>query len=343
MTQRLLDYLEKESLLRPFREVALEVGLSARTVREIFNVKKGVAEVERSATLTSPRVLGIDGVYINRKQCAILTDIENKEIIDIWESANADPLTEELKKLPDRDKIEVVIMDMAGPLKKAVEAALPRATIVIDRYHIQRMGNQAMDNVRIRLTPKRTSKAKRTMCERSLLRKHRSQLKKSEEMELKRWFSIMPELKLAYDLKEDFFSIWHTARKSTAKKRYSQWLLSLPLELKKDFKDILSAMNNWGEYIFNFFDFQDKKHTNAFTESTNRRIKDIQREARRGRFETVRAKAIYGTIMRKQLKEARTQQARPTWKRKNGERVVSEILLESSVLRELPSIQMSLF
>jgi transposase len=338
MTRRLLDFIEKESLLRPFREVALEVDLSPRTVSEIFKVRKGVAEAERSATFTSPRVLGIDGVYIKRKERAILTNIENKEIIDIWDSVNAGPLTEALKNLPNSDKIEVVVMDMSTPLKKAVKAALPHAAIVIDRYHIERMGNQALDKVRQRLRPKRRRKNQPTMCKSSLLRKHWRQLEGADKVEVKRWFSIKPDLKTAYNLKERFFSIWHTKRKATAQENYRQWLLSVPPELSKDFRELITAMNNWSEYIFNFFDHE---YTNAFTESSNRRIKDIQREARRGKFDTVRAKAIYGTIVRQQLRAARERQAKPTWVR--AKKAGGEVIEKPLIWQPPISIQMPLF
>lgn len=336
MTKRLLDYLEKESLLRPFREVALEVGLSPKTVREIFWER--VTICERSTMATAPRVLGIDGVYIKRKERAILTDIEKGEIIDIWGSVKAEPLTRALENLPNRDKIEVITMDMALSLKGAVEKALPDATIVIDRYHIQRMANEALDKVRKRLRSRvQRRNGQPTMCKSSLLRKHQSQLKEGEKAELQRWFAVKPELQKAYELKEKFFEIWHTGHKATAQENYCQWVLSVPLELSKDFKALITAMNNWGEYIFNYF---DHRYTNAFTESTNRRIKDIQREARSGRYETVRAKAIYGTVVRKELKAARTRQAKP---KRVRTKKAGRVMIERAVPCEQTSIQMSLF
>jgi transposase len=342
MTRRLLDFIEKESLLRPFYEVALEVGLSPKTVSEIFKEKKLVAEAERTATFTSPRVLGIDGVYIKRKECAIITDIEKEEITDLWGSVKAKPLAMALEHLPNRDQIEVVIMDMAKSLKKAVRKALPNAIIVIDRYHIQRMANEALDKVRKRLRPSVRHKGQPNMCKSSLLRKRRHQLEKAAELELEMWFSIKPELWIAYDLKESFFELWNTAHKdttkATAQENYRQWLRSVPLEFKKDFKGLITAMNNWGEYIFNYFDC---KYTNAFTESTNRRIKDIQREVRNGSFETVRTKIIYGTIFRQQLKAARGKQAKTKWIRAKK---VGEKVREKALFCQRPrSIQIPLF
>jgi transposase len=337
MTRRLLDYIEKESLLRPFCEVAPEVGLSPKTVRQIFRAR--VAVCERTATSTAPRVLGIDGVYIERKERAILTDIEKGSIIDIWGSIKTDPLAASLHHLPNFDQIEVVVMDMAKSLKSAVKQALPNAIIVVDRYHIQRMANEALDHVRKRL---RSGMQRRggqlTMCKSSLLRKHRGQLKKNEEIELERWFTNKPDLQMAYQLKEEFFEIWRSSSKATARERYRQWLDQVPLGLSKDFKPLITAMQNWGEYIFNYF---DHRCTNAFTESTNRRIKDIQREARNGRFETVRAKAIYGTLVRQQLKAARSHP--PNQNKARTKRASKQGQENLSAISQQPSIQLALF
>ena len=80
-----------------------------------------------------------------------------------------------------------------------------------------------------------------------------------------------------------------------------------------DLKPLLTAMENWGEYIFNYF---DHPYTNAFTEASNRRIKDIQREGRGGSFPTVRAKIIFGTLRRQELKDAREQE--PGYAKRQG-------------------------
>jgi transposase len=231
-------------------------------------------------------------------------------------------------------------MDMAASLKKAVKKALPDAVIVIDRYHIQRMANQALNKVRNRLRREVQRKSnERTMCKSSLLRKHPNKLKEGERAELEMWFSVKPELRAAYELKEQFFAIWHTHSKAAAQESYRQWLLCIPPELRKDFGKILTEMKKWGKYVFNYFDY---RYTNAFTESTNRRVKDIQREARSGSFETVRAKVIYGTIVRQQMKAARERQAKPKRSRsgKAGGVLVPETLLP---LMRQTSIQMSLF
>jgi hypothetical protein len=152
-------------------------------------------------------------------------------------------------------------------------------------------------------------------------------------------------LKLAYETKEAFFDLWNAEGSFAAKFRYKEWLTSCPPEVRSDFQPLMTAMKNWGEYIFSYF---DHKHTNAFTEASNRKIKDIQREGRAGSFKTVRAKAIFGTLMRQELKAARELEPghakRRGTPRAKGPRPKVEEDYSERLLRRLPGgLQLSLF
>src|ERR1051326_2038953 len=77
-------------------------------------------------------------------------------------------------RLPERRRVEVVTLDMSASLRRAVLHALPWAVIVVDRFHIQRMANQAVDRVRRRIHLGMTRYDRRlVMRDPRLLRKHR--------------------------------------------------------------------------------------------------------------------------------------------------------------------------
>jgi transposase len=314
MTSRLQTYIRNKSLQRPFNEVAQETGVSPKTVREIFNEHVDALELEREERCPTPRVLGLDGVYIKSKERAILTDREHGRIIDMWPAVETKQLTAALRALPHRETVEVVTIDMSKGLRSAVTHALPRATIVIDRYHIQRMANESVDRTRQRLH----KEIKRTrggvpMCHRKLLRKHRGHLTPGEREEAERYFELLPELRLAYETKEGFFAIWGAANSAAARAQYEEWKEACPQDVRADFKPLLTAMSNWSEYVFNYF---KHPYTNAFTEASNRRIKDIQREGRGSEYKTVRAKVIFGTLLRQELKAAR--EVEPGYAKRRG-------------------------
>lgn len=347
MTRRLELYLQRRSLLRPFSEVAQETGVSSKTIREIFREHVKALEGEREKKCPTPRVLGLDGVYINSKERAILTDPERGLVVNIVPTVQAELLGNVLRAMPDCERVEVITIDMSAGLRSAVTRAFPRAAIVVDRYHIQRMANEAVDNVRRRLR----KEIKRTrggiqMCHRKLLRKHRGQLTLAERSQTEQYFKLLPELESAYEAKENFFAIWRASSSFAAKAQYEEWREACPPEIRCDFKTLFTAMENWGEYVFNYF---DHPHTNAFTEASNRRIKDIQREGRGGSFETVRYKAIFGTLLRQELKAVREQEPgyakrRGTPRAKgSGTNELDKVEQESHTMQLPVGLQLSLF
>jgi transposase len=313
MTSRLVDYVGKLSLLRPAREVALLTGASTNTVSEIMVEYR--QHLDATVRFETPRVLGLDGVFARvkdekgkskKRECAIFTDIEAGLVIDLRPSITIAEVSERLRELPNPERVEIVLIDMSPALFAAVREALPHAIIVVDLFHIQSKINEGLDNVRKRLRRAATRrKGQLTMCRKELLRKRSDQLNPDELKERERWLELKPELRLAYDVAEESLKIWHSSSNGTARERYRRWLTQFPSELRRDFRELLSAFENWGEYIFNYF---DHRFTNAFTESRNRLVKDIQRESRGCDFETLRGKVIYGTLLRKQIEEARREE-----------------------------------
>jgi transposase len=365
MTTQMVSYIQNLSLFRPDSEVALFTGASNKTVREIaVEYRKYLDETVRFET---PRVLGVDGVYARvmypdekksrKKECAIVTNIEAGLVIEMWPGATIKELVECFRKLPNPERIKIVVIDMSPTLLAAVREVFPHAVIVIDLFHIQKKINEGMDNVRKRLRkglPRK--KGQQNMCRRELLRKRQDQLKPAELEERERWFEHLPQLRLAQQVVESCLRIWHSSSSKTAKRRLADWRMKFPPELREDFKELLSSFRDWEEFIINFF---DHRYTNAFTESSNRLIKDIVRETRSCDFDTLRARVIFGTTVRRQMKEARreemrrkirkprTQEVRRPRRRRryaaDSETGSSGALDAAALDRQLPAIQLSLF
>ncbi len=62
------------------------------------------------------------------------------------------------------------------------------------------------------------------------------------------------------------------------------------------FKDLLSAMTNWSNEIFSFF---EQPITNAYTESVNSLAKGMNRMGRGYSFDVIRARMLYDPKARK--------------------------------------------
>lgn len=132
VTNRLIDWIQEASL--------------EKTVRNIFN--DHVAELEAQTDLRTPKWLGIDEVHLLLNYRCVITDVENKSVIDILRKRNKDMVISYLSKLKDIDKIELVAMDMWNPYKSAVNSVIPHAKIVIDKFHVVKLANEALEKIR---------------------------------------------------------------------------------------------------------------------------------------------------------------------------------------------------
>ena len=314
MTRRLCEYIEVQSLLGTELSLSEETGVFVRTIREIR--QKFVQRLEDEVKFDTPRVLGLDGVRAdNRRRRVILTDPEAGLVLDLLKSGRKKNIVKRLRAFPGCEKIEIVAVDMCNTLIPAVCEALPQAVIVIDLFHIIKTANQVMDAVRKRLYPCEKKKREPGQPHRPRpepFRKRRATLHKKDLTYMEYWFDKCPELRLAYDLKEDFMKIFDEETyggrslmcKAAARQLYEEWRNKLPVgeeykALLQNLQIILKPMARWGEYIFNYF---DHLKTNAFTESMNRKIRDILRDARGCMSETMHARIVFGTYLRKKGK-----------------------------------------
>ena len=131
-----------------------------------------------------------------------------------------------LSSLEGRHQVQYVAMDMWHPYKDAVEAVMPQAKVVIDKFHVVRMANDAMERVRKSyresLTPKAAPGLMRQICD---AQAGATDLSDKEALLLSGWLKNYPELGLAYRLKGRLLQdlrrqrarkrLWHGSRLGT--------------------------------------------------------------------------------------------------------------------------------
>ncbi len=296
VTNRLIDWIQEASLEKTFTSVADDIGVDEKTVRNIFN--DYVAELEVQTEFRTPKWLGLDEVHLLKNYRFVVTDVENKSVIDILRKRNKDVVISYLSKLKDIDKVELVAMDMWRPYKDAVNMVIPHAKIVIDKFHVVKLANEALEKIRKANRQNVSAKErKQLMRDRYVLLIRRKDLNDfDDQIKLQVWTDMFPLLGQAYELKEQFFDIYEAKTVDEAYKLYQEWLSNVPKELMIYFEDLIKAMSNWEEEIFNYF---TSPITNAYTESLNRLIKTINHVGRGYSFEALRAKILFTQGYRK--------------------------------------------
>lgn len=294
-TARLVCYIREQSFSKTFAALAREVALDEKTIRHIFD--DFVEEFEAKVRFRTPRILGIDELKIIGQYRAMITNVERKTVFDLRPSRAKADLLPYFRTLRDKDSVEWVAMDMYHVYKQVVRATLPQARIVVDRFHIQRMANDAIEKLRKRIRKDMPARQRlKLKDERFLLLKRQHDLKGGDMTRAMEWFRQFPHLGEAHALKEGFLSIWDHQTRADAEAACVKWLGNISAELTPAFKELTTAVHNWHDEIFAYF---EQPITNAYTESVNRLAKDMNRMGRGYSFEVIRARMLYDAKARK--------------------------------------------
>lgn len=288
MTQRLVDWIGKQAVKRTFSSIAEEVGIDEKTVRLVFG--DYVNALEQSVRFETPKWMGIDEIHLIKPR-GVIANIQNNTIVELLPNRNKDTVVRYLHHLEGKDRIQYVAMDMWSPYRDACLAVIPQASIIIDKFHVVRMANDAMEIVRKNLRERLTLKQKRgLMHDRFVLLKREQTLDDRERLLLSGWTRNYDELGLAYQLKEEFFGIYDARSPDEAQGRYIAWKQRITPEVAPAFADLVRAWENWMPCILGYF---DHPVTNAYTESLNSLIRVMNRLGRGYSFEALRAKILF--------------------------------------------------
>jgi transposase len=288
MTQRLVTWIGPAAIRRPFAHVAQEVGVSERTVRDIFH--DHIAHLEAHRQVETPQWLGLDEIHLMRPR-GVVTNVQECTLVDVLANRNKETVAAYLMRLPHRRRVQLVAMDMWRPYREAVHAALPQATIVIDKFHVLKMANAAVERVRKQLRESLTSAQRRgLMHDRFVLLKREDDLTDREALLLSTWVKNYPQLGEIHHLKEAFFRLYDCASRAEARTYFQTWEQSLSADHRLAFAELLTAWPNWQNEILAYFDYPI---TNAYTESLNNLIRATDRLGRGYSFEALRAKMLW--------------------------------------------------
>ncbi|MDY0341835.1 MAG: ISL3 family transposase [Coriobacteriia bacterium] len=310
MTDRLVAWIGQQSLRRTFTSIAEDIGLDEKTVRNIF--RDYVNELEKTVRFETPTWMGIDEIHLIRPRC-VISNIRSNTVVNLLPNRNKDTVVHYLSHLDGRHQVQTVAMDMWTPYRDAVQAFMPDARIVIDKFHVVRMANDAVERVRKSLRGSLTPKQRRgLMHDRFVLLKRERDLNDKERLLLSGWAANYSELGEAYRLKEAFYGVYEgMGTRDQALARYSAWHRSVSPEVRDAFADLIRAFTNWQPQILAYF---EHPVTNAYTESLNSLIRVMNRLGRGYSFEALRAKILFTEgVQRKTQPKFRRREAEPSF------------------------------
>lgn len=326
MTSRLTVWIGKQAIKRTFASLAEEVGIDEKSVRSIF--RDYINELEKTIRFEVPKWMGIDEIHLIRPRC-VIANIANNTIVDMLHNRNKETVVRYLHHLEGKERIQYVAMDMWQPYRDACHAVIPDAKVIVDKFHVVKLANEAMERVRKDLRERLTPKQRRgLMHDRWVLLKRERDLTDEDSLLLSGWIKNYPELGLAYRLKEDFFGIYDAESPDEAQGRFLQWKSQITPEIESAFFDLVRAWGNWNPWILEYF---NHPITNAYTESLNNLIRVMNRLGRGYSFEALRAKILFAEGAHKRTN------SRPKFEKKSKVDALKAILDWKGGEDELPA------
>lgn len=298
MTERFRLRLAQDGVERTFTDAANINGVQESLVRRVF--KEYAAELLADYQFTLPRVLGMDEKVLGGVPRFVIGDIEKRTILDMQPSRKAADLERYFGSLAYRFDVEVITQDMYWAYKELNQRYFRKATIVIDKFHVVRYANMAVETVRKQIQSTLDNDGRIAMKRKNrLLAARTGNLSDEGSWQMSRLFKAHPILEKAVEAKEFFYGIYDCPDRASAEREFNDWLALLPKELEGPFKPLLSCMRSkrWQPLILNYF---DHPYTNAYTEAMNGLFDQMNRLGRGYDFDTIRSKAIlrYGKLTR---------------------------------------------
>ena len=300
MTERLVNYVQTEALHRTFASIAKDTGLVEGTIRLLF--AEYTAKVEPRFPVTSPFYLGIDELYLLNQYRCVISDVANRQIVDLLRDRRKATVISYLQNLPVeiRKQIRVVCTDMWAGYHDAVREVLPHATLVVDKFHVIKLLSGCLEYTRKQVRKSLTDKQRRTlMHDKYLLLRRAHDLEEHEKLIVEAWLLNFPCLQIAYELKESFYEVYDAQSKEAALQRYFTWFDRITRDVYENFLPFTQAIEYHGDAIFNYFDY---RYTAGYTESLNGLMKLLAREGRGFSFEVIRAKVLLTNGLRKEMR-----------------------------------------
>jgi transposase len=227
-------------------------------------------------------------------------------LVAMVEGTSSEKVIEVLEKIPEKklNQVEEITLDMADSMRKIARSCFPNASRVIDRFHVQKLAYDALQEMRIahrwdainqetetmeqaKLAGKKyipdtveNGDTKKQLLARSryLLFKSADKWTEKQKHRAKLLFELYPDLKKAYSLTHSLRMIFSkNSIKDAARLSLARWYNQVAEAEFKSFNTIAATVYEHYEEILNFF---NNRSTNASAESFNAKIKSFRASLR---------------------------------------------------------------
>ena len=240
----------------PVQRVAAQRGLPPETVRRMDKrvLRRWVADRPRSPL----RYLGVDEIFLGKtvKFVTVVSDLEAGKPLWVGRERKRETLDQFFAEaLPPaaRQAIRAVCVDMWEPFRLSLQAHLPHAKIVYDKFHVLRHASEALDETRRAEFFRHGAEARGIIRgKRWLLLRRWANLDWEERQTLRDLFALNRRLAKAHLLKEQLAQLWTYTYEAAARRFLISWLLALRWQRLPAFQKLARLLMQHLDGILNY-------------------------------------------------------------------------------------------
>jgi len=258
-------------------DLAAVTGLGWDTVKNI--IKARLEKDYGHPRLKELQRLSIDEIYLGRRKkfYTLVIDLDSGRIVWVAKGRGGDALRKFWRALRlSKARIEAVAMDMSAAYWAAVLEHLPDAAIVFDRFHITKLVNEKLDDLRRDMVREAVGLMKQTVKGiRYLLLMRRDNVQDEKLPRLDEALKHNEPLFIGYLLKEALGLLWEQPSYAQMKSFLYQWCtwasesgIRQMMQLAKTLLSHKSGILSWWKHRIN----------NGRMEGINNKIKTLLRQ-----------------------------------------------------------------
>ena len=263
------------------RDVAMHLGVSWDVIKDIQ--KRDLGRRFAKPKLKHLRNIAIDEISIAKghRYLTVVLDLDSGAVVFVGDGKGAKALSPFWKRLRgSKAKIEAVAMDMSPAYREAVSTHLPKAKIVFDRFHVMKLFNEKLSDLRRALHREATDMMQKKVLKgtRWLLLKAAENLdeKRDEKKKLEEALALNKSLAVAYYLKEDLRQFWERPGKKFATVFLDGWIKRAEASGIKMLQEMAKTLAAHRSGLLAYYDVMI---TSGPMEGTNNKIKTMKRQA----------------------------------------------------------------
>jgi transposase len=282
------------SYTHAFERYALELSKHmtildvARHLHVSWDVIKDIQKRYLKKKFSHPRLKDISSIAIDEiavkkghRYLTVVLDLESGAVIFVGDGKGSDALGPFWRRLKSSQaNIKAVTIDMSPAYISAVMDHLPKATIVFDHFHVIKLYNDKLSDLRRDLYREAKDDLKKDVLKgtRWLLLKNPDNLdaKKKEGERLQEALKLNEPLYTAYYLREELKQVWLQKTKNEAHKHLDEWVIKARSSGIPMLKTIAKTLSAYKSGILAYYDFPI---STGPLEGTNNKIKTMKRQA----------------------------------------------------------------